>query len=246
MNRENSIANNRRVWDKEHPWPQDGDEWSGQAAFCGQPYDAWKQALVDHFIAPRLRDDATVLEIGPGHGRWTRFLAGHCKHLYLADLSQSCLDHCRDLFGESVVDYVLTDGRSLAGIPDGCVDFVWSYDCFVHIAPDDAAGYLRDIRRVLKPGGEGVIHHPGRRHASLPLAPLRQRGDFGAKFYTWISMGNWSSDDGWRSAMSRQRFAGLARATGLEVTRQQQTFGPDDAFAVRRFGDWITTLRRAP
>lgn len=244
MSQENSIQNNRRVWDKEHSWPQDGDEWSGQAAFSGQPYEAWKQALVDHFVAPRLRPEATLLEIGPGHGRWTRFLAGHCQQLYLADLSQNCLTHCRNLFGDSGIDYVLTDGHSLTGIPEQSLDFVWSYDCFVHIAADDAAGYLHDIHRLLKPGGEGVIHHPGRRHATLPLAPLRQRGDLGAKIYTWLSMGSWSRDDGWRSAMSRQRFAALVRAAGLEVVRQQQSFGPNNAFGVHRFGDWITTIRR--
>lgn len=244
MNGRNSIENNRRIWDKDYRWPDDGDEWNGQASFCGQPYAAWKQALVEHFLTPRLAADVTLLEIGPGHGRWTRFMAGHCAKLYLADLSPSCLDHCRRLFGDDGIVYVPTDGHSLAQVPDATVDFLWSYDCFVHIGPRDTAGYLTDMRRVLKPGGEAVIHHPGRRHMALPLDWLRQCGPLALKSYNWISLGEPTTTDGWRAAVSRERFAKLARQAGLDVVRQQQEFGPENAFAVRRFGDWITTLRK--
>lgn len=244
MNGKNSIQNNLRIWDREYSWPEDGDEWNGQAGFCGQPYEAWKQALVEHFLVPRLAPDATLLEVGPGHGRWSEFIAGHCAKAYLADLSTSCLEHCRRLFGDDGVEYVSTDGHSLTQVPDATIDFAWSYDCFVHIGPHDTAGYLRDLRRVLKPGGEAVIHHPGRRDVVLPLDGLRQCGPLALGFYNWMSLGKWSTTDGWRAPISRERFARLARRAGLEVVRQQQEFGPDNAFAVRRFGDWITTLRR--
>lgn len=244
MNGKNNIENNRRIWDRDYSWPEDGDEWNGQASFCGQPYDAWKTALVEHFLVPRAKPDATLLEIGPGHGRWAQFLAGHCAKLYLADLSTSCLEHCRGLFGDDGMVYVPTDGHSLSRVPDAVADFVWSYDCFVHIGPRDTSGYLQDMHRVLKPGGEAVIHHPGRRDAVLPLDWLRQCGPLPLKFYNWMSLGEWSTIDGWRAPISRERFAKLARNAGLEVVRQQQDFGPGNAFAVRRFGDWITTLRR--
>lgn len=244
MNGKNTIENNRRLWDQDYAWPEDGDEWNGQAAFCGQPYDAWKQALVEHFLTPRLKADATLLEIGPGHGRWARHIAGRCGMFYLADLSTTCLDHCRQMLGDERLAYVPTDGHSLTGVPDASVDFAWSYDVFVHIGPADIAGYLADLARVLKPGGEAVIHHAGRRDAMLPFDGIRQWGPFFLKSYNLLSLGVWSTTDGWRSAISRERFARLARAAGLEVRNQQQTFGPGDAFAVRRFGDWITTLRR--
>jgi ubiquinone/menaquinone biosynthesis C-methylase UbiE len=244
MNGKNSIENNRRIWDQEYAWPEDGDEWNGQAAFRGQPYDVWKQALVDHFLTPRLRADATFLEIGPGHGRWARHIAGRVGRLFLADLSTSCLEHCRSSFGDEGVVYVPTDGRSLTGVPDASIDFAWSYDVFVHIGPRDIAGYLQDLARVLKPGGEAMIHHAGRRDALLPLDGMRQWGSFFLKLYNRGSLGVWSTTDGWRSAISRERFARLARAAGLEVVRQQQEFGPGNTFGVWRFGDWLTTLRR--
>lgn len=244
MNGKNNIENNRRIWDRDYSWPEDGDEWNGQASFCGQPYDVWKTALVEHFLTPHVKPNATLLEIGPGHGRWAQFLAGHCEKLYLADLSTSCLEHCRGLFGDEAVAYVPTDGHSLSGVPDAAVDFLWSYDCFVHIGPQDTAGYLRDMQRVLKPGGEAVIHHGGRNHRLLAIDGMRQFGPLALRIYNRFSIGKWTTTDGWRSAISKERFADLARRAGLEVVRQQQDFGPGDAFAVRRFGDWITTLRR--
>ena len=128
--------------------------------------------------------------------------------------------------------------------PDADVDYLWSYDCFVHIGPEDTAGYLRDIHRVLKPGGEAVIHHAGRNHRMLAVDGMRQFGPLALSLYNRFSVGEWTTTDGWRSAMSKERFAQLARQAGLEVVRQQQDFGPGNAFAVRRFGDWITTMRR--
>ena len=44
---------------------------------------------------------------------------------------------------------------------DGTVDAIWSYDVFVHINPQDARSYFQEFRRLLKPGGRAVIHHPG-------------------------------------------------------------------------------------
>lgn len=244
MSDPNTVDNNRELWDQRYEWPEDGDEWNGQAAYCGRPYGSWKAALVAEFLTPHLRASATLLEIGPGHGRWSEYIAGHCATLYLADLSPSCLEHCRGRFGQRGVVYVATDGHSLTGVPSAAVDFVWSYDCFVHIGPADTAGYLADIYRVLKPGGEAIIHHPGRRNWSLWLDGMRRLGDLGLKCYTLISLGAWSTDEGWRASMSRRRFARLARTAGLDVARQQQDFGPDNRYAVRRYGDWITRLRK--
>jgi ubiquinone/menaquinone biosynthesis C-methylase UbiE len=37
---------------------------------------------------------------------------------------------------------------------------------FVHINPTDIDAYLRDFRRILKPGGIGVVHHAGGSYGS--------------------------------------------------------------------------------
>src|SRR5207244_865501 len=53
----------------------------------------------------------------------------------------------------------LNDGRSLSMIADGSVDFVFSFDSFVHPDREVAEAYLRQLRSKLKIGAKGFIHH---------------------------------------------------------------------------------------
>ena len=54
---------------------------------------------------------------------------------------------------------ILNDGRSLSMIPDASVDFVFSFDSFVHPDRDVVEEYLRQLGTKLKIGGKGFIHH---------------------------------------------------------------------------------------
>ena len=138
-----NLASNLRMWDESYEWPQDGDEWQGQAALCGVPYDEWKASLVAHLIDPHVGPESTVLEIAPGRGRWSEYLVRRAAHVTLVDLSPSCLAHCRERFrGFANVDYALTAGDALPAEAEGRIDFVWSYDAFVHMHPEVVAAYL--------------------------------------------------------------------------------------------------------
>jgi hypothetical protein len=44
-------------------------------------------------------------------------------------------------------------------IPDASVDFVFSFDSFVHLRRELVADYLSELARTLKIGGKGFIHH---------------------------------------------------------------------------------------
>jgi SAM-dependent methyltransferase len=241
----NSVRANLEIWDRRHAWPLDGDEWTGQARACGVPYERWKASVVPWLVAPHLPPRATVLEIGPGRGRWSALLAPEVGRLVLVDLSPSCLEACRArLAGHRNVECWRTDGAGLPPGLDGTVDLVWSFDVFVHLDAATIAAYLREAARVLRPGGTAVLHHAGRRHATLPLGGLRHLGTPGRIAYRWLSMGAAETVDGWRSNVSARLFAGLAAAAGLEVVRQESRWGPAGEFGVPRHGDRISTLRR--
>jgi len=55
--------------------------------------------------------------------------------------------------------YFINDGKSLTGVRDSSQDLVFSFDSFVHMHANVTEEYIKEIYRVLKPGGYGFIHH---------------------------------------------------------------------------------------
>lgn len=147
----NSVALNFEKWDN-WDWSQNGDEWTESAE--------WKQAVVDHILKPAVGSAPSILEIGPGAGRWTEFLKDVATDLTVVDLSPQCIEICRERFGEGGnIEYFVTPGTDLSFIDSETIDGIWSFDVFMHISPPDVSSYLRELARVMKPGGQGVIHH---------------------------------------------------------------------------------------
>jgi len=103
---------------------------------------------------------SNILEIGPGAGRWSEILLNRAKHLTVADISEKCLNICKDRFDSTKIDFKLIT-NFLDFMENNSVDFIWSYDVFVHINPIDIEKYLIDFKRILKPNGYAVIHHSG-------------------------------------------------------------------------------------
>lgn len=154
---------NLKVWDKDYQWTKDGNEWSEMADFCGVPYDQWKKKLVASFVTTHIKNDSVILEIGSGHGRWSEILAPLVKKLILADLSPSCIRYCqKKLENYKNIEYNVNDGSSLTSIGDNSVDFVWSFDTFVHIEESELKSYAKELYRVMKRHTSGCIHHSDR------------------------------------------------------------------------------------
>jgi SAM-dependent methyltransferase len=96
-----------------------------------------------------------VVEIGCGVGRLTRVLAERAGSVKALDVSSAMLEQAREHNGHLTnVEWVHGDGVSLAGIADGEADLVVSHVVFQHIPePAITLGYLREMGRVLRPGG---------------------------------------------------------------------------------------------
>lgn len=240
----NTIENNLESWNETYHWSQDGDEWQGQAARCGVDYETWKKSLINHILLPYLDKQYHVLEIAPGHGRWSALMVDRVKELTLVDLGENNIAFCRERFKDySHINYITNNGKTLPGVNDESIDLVWSYDSFVHMDKTVIASYLAEISRVLRPGGKAVIHHAGRAHSILWLGFIRHWGEIGKQLYKALSMKTLKDDDGWRSNVSGKLVTRLANENGLKVNWQKQ-FWEDGRIGVPRFNDLVTELEK--
>jgi SAM-dependent methyltransferase len=150
-----SLNENKDRWDDSYAWADAGEEWSR----------AWGGSEAQWFgsILPRLHafvPVGTVLEIAPGFGRWTRFLRPLCDHMVLVDLSQRCIDACRERFGdEQSIEYHVNDGRSLDMVGDASIDLAFSFDSLVHAEADVIESYIAQLRHKLTADGVAFLHH---------------------------------------------------------------------------------------
>jgi ubiquinone/menaquinone biosynthesis C-methylase UbiE len=213
-----SLEENQLFWGKSYDWDAAGNEWSA----------TWGGAEMQWFgtILPRIHQHlptSAILEIAPGFGRWTHFLADLCDHMTVVDISEKCISACRERFRErSHIDYHINDGKSLSFVENASIDFVFSFDSLVHAEEDVIEAYLNELGRILKPGGAGFIHHSN-------------LGEFGTFFSTYSRVARHPRLHAvvqkmgvlgvphWRApSMTATKFSDHARKAGLVCTSQEK------------------------
>lgn len=137
----------------------DSDEWSTY----GLPIEVLKdfrRYLKEKLLRHVPANAREGMEIGPGGGRVTELLLARVETLHLVEPAASMIAHLKERFrDESKLRYHRTDGKSLPRLPPGSLDFVLSFDVFVHFEPRLIFWYLRQVQSLLRPGGVGIIHH---------------------------------------------------------------------------------------
>ena len=103
----------------------------------------------------RVRGRDAALEIGCGPGRLMLPMARHFTEIHGVDVSDEMVrlagEHLRNTPNAHAH---LSSGSDLAEFPDDKFDFVYSFAVFQHIPSREVVfNYLREARRVLKPGG---------------------------------------------------------------------------------------------
>ena len=210
-----SHEQNRETWNNSYDWSRyQGDEWSAK---WGGPDMQWHWCIL-----PRIQHHlpvATILDIGPGFGRWTEYLKEHCEQMVLVDISEKCIHHCRHRFGEEGMSYKVGSGDSLDGVSDDSIDFCFSWETLVYVEHDDLDRYLGELSRKLKSDGRAFLHHSNIGHyesyfnrtLKLPKSArdfLKKRGllDY----------------DQWRArSMTADSFRKLCEKHGLRVASQE-------------------------
>lgn len=225
-----NVEFNRALWDRQaRQWSADkvytesgerpavlGDEWGDRPSV---------EKLLEQFVFPHVDETTVAAEIGSGGGRVAQRVAPLVKELYCFDISKEMLRHARqNLSHFGNVRFVHLEGPELPAGLTGRLDYVYSFDVFVHLDLHTQWKYFQEFARVLRPGGK-----------------------------LWIHTTNLASPGGWERFAPQERFEVrghyfvtpdlvrlLAEKAGLEVVEEGEF---DDAnFYLRR--DYLALMRK--
>jgi SAM-dependent methyltransferase len=97
-----------------------------------------------------------VLEVGCGEGRGVDLIMPKAKTFTGIDKIQEVVDHLKTKFPEGIFQQMVIP--PFASLNDNSYDVVVSFQVIEHIKDD--LGYLKEIYRVLRPGGKALISTP--------------------------------------------------------------------------------------
>ena len=101
-----------------------------------------------------------VFELGCGVGRIGRELAGEVAHWHGLDISENMLGVARErLAGAGDCAFSALNGPRLDALADASMDKGYCVAVFIHMDKEDFVLYLRDVARVLRPGGLFYFDH---------------------------------------------------------------------------------------
>lgn len=117
------------------------------------------QRLFKAYVAAKPYVQGDVLEVGCGEGRGVPLLVESAKHFAAVDKIQSVIDSLQVKFPEA--SFQQMNIPPLTGLKDNSYDLVVTFQVIEHIQDD--ALFLKEIHRVLRPGGIALITTPNRK-----------------------------------------------------------------------------------
>lgn len=215
MNNLPTIQENISTWNNPATWDSfdRGDAWSSS---WGNPNNQWLRVVLPRI--QRYVPAGRILEIAPGFGRWTHYLKELCKELIVVDLNELCIQKCKERFPtDTHIDYYVNDGKSLSMVPDGSIDFAFSFDSLVHAEADVIDAYLTQLAKKLKPDGVAWLHHS---NVGSYRRLFLDRRNFHALSYGFTKLFGFQSH--FRSwSMNAEGFEKLANNAGLATISQE-------------------------
>lgn len=185
-------------------------------------WDGGREA-VDEILAElgvEITADDVIVDLGCGVGRATRILAERGASVKAIDISERMLEVAREENAHlDNVEWIHGDGVSLAGIDSESAGALFEFVVFHHIPdPEVTYGYVREIGRVLRPGGWAALQvsnqpmwHGRRRFRERMRSTLKSLRALGPKG---------QNHPAWRgSSIDLNRLGQVAGEGGMEIER---------------------------
>ena len=116
------------------------------------------QRLFFAYAEAARRVGGELLEIGCGVGRGLDVLTDNCAHYTAVDKNEALLAQLRPRYPEA--QFIHQHIPPLTGLASSAYDFVVSFQVIEHIENDGE--FVREIHRVLRPGGKLILTTPNR------------------------------------------------------------------------------------
>lgn len=123
----------------------------------------------------RLADGKVCLDTGCGIGTLTNYMGTNAKSMIGIDYNVDAIENARRAF-TNYASYQLMDCRKLE-FADATFDVVLSFEFLEHLNEEDQHKYLREVIRVLKPGGVVCLSTPNRASTDKYNATIQKQFD---------------------------------------------------------------------
>jgi SAM-dependent methyltransferase len=116
----------------------------------------WKKLPFDNLIPFDQLKSMNVLEIGVGNGSHAGLISKYAKNYTGIDLTEYAVKMTKkrlSLLNQSGV--ILQMDAEKIDLPDSSIDFIWSWGVIHHTS--NTFNVIKEINRILKPGGQAII-----------------------------------------------------------------------------------------
>lgn len=111
-------------------------------------------------VVPWIRG-RTVLDVGAGDGFGAHALAADARFVTAVDIDPEAVRHAAARYRRGNLRYLTASATDLP-FPDAAFEVVTMFEMIEHVSPADQETALREVRRVLRPGGFLFLSTPDR------------------------------------------------------------------------------------
>jgi ubiquinone/menaquinone biosynthesis C-methylase UbiE len=175
------------------------------------PSDNYTKRQVSMLLR-ELGSDDVFLDIGGGDCRVALSVAPHVAKSIVVDVSNELVPADADVQAPNF-QFVLTKSADIP-LPDESVSFIYSNQVIEHIHPDDVDERMRELYRVMKPGGRYLCRTPNRTSGPHDVS----------MYFDDVACGTHMHEYTYASLLRLVRDAGFVRPRIIIAPRAQRLF----------------------
>ncbi|MEN5207737.1 class I SAM-dependent methyltransferase [Stenotrophomonas terrae] len=129
-------------------------------------YTIYAMHAASYGFVEKLCSEKKVLDLGCGSGYGAMRLSKTANEVHGVDVAEDAISYAKERFKNANLHFRKIDPSKQLPFATASFDVVLSFQVIEHVSDED--GYLREARRLLKPGGTLVVITPDRKNRLLP------------------------------------------------------------------------------